>query len=111
MSLPYFEIFSSSSLPVDGNCLPSSSQMLPGRTEATFYLCKSQPFPQASNDLTNAGCEPRVHPRALMGEEGQVWARLLAPLPAAISHATSFSGKLQETALGLCLKREAVIQG
>lgn len=67
ISLPYFEIFSSASLPVDGNCLPSSSQVLPGRTESAFYLCKPQPFPQASNDLTNAGCEPRVTPQSPNG--------------------------------------------
>lgn len=66
MSLPFFEIFSTSSLPVDGNCLPSRSQILPGRTEAVFYLWESQSFPQAS-DLTNAGCEPRVTPQSPNG--------------------------------------------
>lgn len=67
MSPLHFEIFSSASLPVDGNCLPSSSQVLPGRTESPFYLCRSQPFPQASNDLTNAGCELRVTPQSPNG--------------------------------------------
>lgn len=79
------------------------------RPQSTF--ADPSPSPRPVRILQKPLVNRQGHLRALMGEEGQVWARPLALLPAAISQATWFSGRLQEPVSGLCLKRKPVIQG